>query len=609
MKSKLVCSVCLLGLVAGSALAASTAMLLPGQESAVNSLIDQLKRDGQPIPADLREQSAELYGYTLGGEPVADRDGGANAASATPIVFTAGTFSDTGTTVGKVNDVNNNNLSVANGCTNQSYSSSMDAEDAFYSFTVTTEGILTADTALPGTTFDTCIAILASDGTTVKSINDDKSGDAAYRSYLECCLAPGSYYFVVDGYSSADVGNYELAMTFTENNCIPDAFACPGTAQLHVEANELGCGDYIHDLDSGETFCGTIASNADADYFWILVDAPNTTITLDVYGDDTSGKAPFGWGLDPFVTVYGDDCATVYGTDDDGGTGFDSHLLLECMTPGFYMVEITAPYTGDFGPYLLAMTAGVCCWETNSASNPAVVITESNFLSYVGEANAYTTTANLSSFCSIIAAGPGCFSNGHCIADLDGGEYWFNVYQPNSDTDCYAMYMSVSPAYTPNVCTPLVGVAQGGTLLGYFATDASAGLFPSVYNETGTHQTTFVIDAPAACDQDVTVSVWYEDLCPEVNADEQAANFELAQNFPNPFNPTTSISFTLPEAGEASLKVYDMNGREVATLVNGMTERGTHSVTFDASGLSTGVYFYTLTAGELTTTNKMVLVK
>lgn len=609
MKSKLVCSVCLLGLVAGSALAASTAMLLPGQDSAVSSLIAQMKRDGQPIPADLRQQSADLYGYTLGGEPVADRDGGSNAGSATPIVFTAGAFSDVGTTVGKGNNVNNNTLSVVNGCTSQSYSSSMDAEDAWYSLSVTTECIVTATTVLPGTTFDTCIAIMAADGTTVKSINDDATGDAAYRSSLECCLAPGNYYFVVDGYSAADVGNFELGMTYTASNCIPDVFACPATAQLHVEANELGCGDYIHDLDSGETFCGTVASNADADYFWILVDAPNTTLTFDVYGDDTSGKAPFGWGLDPYITVYGEDCSTVIGSDDDGGTGFDSHLLLECVTPGFYMVEITAPYAGDFGPYLLSYTAGVCCWETNTASNPAVVITESTFLSYVGEANAYVTTANLSTYCSIIAAGPGCFSNGHCIADLDGGEFWFNVYQPNSATDCYAMYMSVSPAYTPSVCTPLVGVAQGGTLLGYFATDASNGLFPSVYNETGTHQTTFVIDAPAACDETVHVSVWYEDLCPEVNADEQAASFELAQNFPNPFNPTTSINFTLPEAGEASLKVYDMNGREVATLVNGMTERGAHTVTFDASGLSTGVYFYTLKAGELTSTQKMVLVK
>lgn len=608
MKSKLVCSVCLLGLVAGSALAASTAMLLPGQDSAVSSLIAQMKRDGQPIPADLRQQEAELYGFTLGGEPVADRDGGNNAGSATPIVFTAGAFDDTGSTVGKGNNVNNNTLGVVNGCTSSSYSSSMDAEDAWYSMSISTECIVTADTRLAGTNYDTCIAILAADGTTVKSINDDGEG-APWRSYLECCLAPGNYYFVVDGYGAGDVGNYQLHMTYTVNNCIPDAFACPSTAQLHVEANESGCGDYAHDLDSGETFCGTVASNADADYFWILVDAPNTTLTFDVYGDDTSGKAPFGWGLDPFITVYGEDCSTVIGSDDDGGTGFDSHLLLECVTPGFYMVEITAPYAGDFGPYLLSYTAGVCCWETNSASNPAVVITESNFTNYVGEANAYVTTANLSNFCSIIAAGPGCFSNGHCIADLDGGEFWFNVYQPNSATDCYAMYMSVSPAYTPSVCTPLVGVAQGGALLGYFATDASNGLFPSVYNETGTHQTTFVIDAPAACDETVHVSVWYEDLCPEVNAGEQAASFELAQNFPNPFNPTTSINFTLPEAGEASLKVYDMNGREVATLVNGMTERGAHTVTFDASGLSTGVYFYTLKAGELTSTQKMVLVK
>jgi hypothetical protein len=92
-----------------------------------------------------------------------------------------------------------------------------------------------------------------------------------------------------------------------------------------------------------------------------------------------------------------------------------------------------------------------------------------------------------------------------------------------------------------------------------------------------------------------------------VGTDDQPSAFALAQNTPNPFNPSTTINYTMGETGTASLKVFDIAGREVATLVSGMVERGEHSVTFDASRLSTGVYFYTLQAGGQNLTRKMVL--
>jgi hypothetical protein len=95
----------------------------------------------------------------------------------------------------------------------------------------------------------------------------------------------------------------------------------------------------------------------------------------------------------------------------------------------------------------------------------------------------------------------------------------------------------------------------------------------------------------------------------QVGADELPSGFALAQNAPNPFNPSTEIRFSLPEAGAASLKVYDIAGREVATLVNGMTERGEHVVSFDASNLSTGLYFYTLESAGHSVTHKMLLTK
>jgi len=84
---------------------------------------------------------------------------------------------------------------------------------------------------------------------------------------------------------------------------------------------------------------------------------------------------------------------------------------------------------------------------------------------------------------------------------------------------------------------------------------------------------------------------------------------ELHQSYPNPFNATTNISYSLAEAGNVTLEVYDLSGRLVATLVEGQMEAGEHVVSWDASAVSSGVYFYKLTAGDYTKTKRMMLVK
>lgn len=85
--------------------------------------------------------------------------------------------------------------------------------------------------------------------------------------------------------------------------------------------------------------------------------------------------------------------------------------------------------------------------------------------------------------------------------------------------------------------------------------------------------------------------------------------FDLEQNYPNPFNPATSISFTLAEKSDVTLKVYDMIGREVATVFEGAKDAGSHLVTFNAENLASGVYVYTLKAGSFTASKKMTLLK
>ena len=88
-----------------------------------------------------------------------------------------------------------------------------------------------------------------------------------------------------------------------------------------------------------------------------------------------------------------------------------------------------------------------------------------------------------------------------------------------------------------------------------------------------------------------------------------ATSFELSQNYPNPFNPSTTISYTVPAETQVSLVVYDIMGKEVAKLVNERQAAGNHQVEFDASSLSSGTYFYKLTAGEFISVKKMVLLK
>lgn len=85
--------------------------------------------------------------------------------------------------------------------------------------------------------------------------------------------------------------------------------------------------------------------------------------------------------------------------------------------------------------------------------------------------------------------------------------------------------------------------------------------------------------------------------------------FELSQNMPNPFNPSTNIRFALPITGNATLKVFNSLGQAVATLINGVVEAGSHEANFDASSLPSGIYYYTLSANGTVQTKKMVLMK
>lgn len=91
--------------------------------------------------------------------------------------------------------------------------------------------------------------------------------------------------------------------------------------------------------------------------------------------------------------------------------------------------------------------------------------------------------------------------------------------------------------------------------------------------------------------------------------DNLPSQYNLKQNYPNPFNPATQITYELPQASEVRLEVFDMSGRQVASIVNERVSAGTHTANFDASRLSSGVYLYRLQAGSVVLTRKLTLIK
>lgn len=85
--------------------------------------------------------------------------------------------------------------------------------------------------------------------------------------------------------------------------------------------------------------------------------------------------------------------------------------------------------------------------------------------------------------------------------------------------------------------------------------------------------------------------------------------YKLYANYPNPFNPSTTIRYSLPEAAFTSLKIYDAIGNEVAVVVEEIKSAGSHQIEFNATGLSSGIYYYTLQAGAFKETRKMVILR
>lgn len=116
--------------------------------------------------------------------------------------------------------------------------------------------------------------------------------------------------------------------------------------------------------------------------------------------------------------------------------------------------------------------------------------------------------------------------------------------------------------------------------------------------------------APQLVDEVFDHSIAYEQIFGIKKLNEAVPeNYKLFQNFPNPFNPSTNIQFSIPASGEVFLSVYDINGKHVCELVNGYNTAGTYIIDFHAESFSSGIYLFTLKTAEFSDTKKMILIK
>jgi hypothetical protein len=139
------------------------------------------------------------------------------------------------------------------------------------------------------------------------------------------------------------------------------------------------------------------------------------------------------------------------------------------------------------------------------------------------------------------------------------------------------IWESFNSGLAPGSCGFVLGCNSGGIL--FAATET--GIYRTIESTTGVDENEAVIPS----------------------------EFALYQNYPNPFNPSTKIQYQIPKSGIVTIKVYNLLGSEVATLVKEEKAAGNHEVTFDASELTSGVYFYSLQSGNFIDTKKMILIK
>lgn len=241
------------------------------------------------------------------------------------------------------------------------------------------------------------------------------------------------------------------------------------------------------------------------------------------------------------------------------------------------------PYIGAGDPHHFIVLPETSAEVALTPENPPIIIPPGG--------GSFGYNINISNACTIPLK-----VDGWIEADLPTGNTFEVMKKFNLNLSAGA---SLTRAMTQNV--------PGNAPAGDYTYRAKVGLYPNLVYDFDSF--TFEKAAGGGSgfgDGEWALSGWQE---AGVAASEVPVGYYLSQNYPNPFNPLTTIVYSLPQAAQVRLTVYDVSGRQVASVVDGWRDGGVHEVTWNAADQTAGVYFYRITAGDFTAVGKMMLVK
>jgi photosystem II stability/assembly factor-like uncharacterized protein len=285
--------------------------------------------------------------------------------------------------------------------------------------------------------------------------------------------------------------------------------------------------------------------------------------------------------------MYGDPVSTRWSLwkTTNAGTTWDS--------AGLYLPQVAA----EAGWNNAMWVSGNNIWF---GTNNTKVYKSTNF-GATGSWTSGVTTGSVNTYSVAFNGAIGFTGQTVALKSTDAGGTWAAATLPGTGT-----------VYSFNGVALRFWYARGASI--YWSSDNGAN-FASQYTGTGTYQAMSIVqDGNILRGWAVSGTggiIVYNDILTGIikNQNEVPANYSLSQNYPNPFNPSTKINFNLPKSGMVTLKIYDIIGSEVATLVNENLNAGSYNIDWNASSLSSGVYFYRIQSGNFVETKKMMLVK
>lgn len=422
-------------------------------------------------------------------------------------------------------------------------------------------------------------------------------GTGGLRLYFDAAVTPNGNLHAAGSYGalirSTNSGNTFLSQPYVTENSLTDIEFINSSTGYAVAG--FGAGDILKTTDAGETWVSQISSYTLPMYGISFTGAETGYLAGSINIKKTTNGG-VNW-TDVYTSTTNEIFGDIYFTNPNTGYAVGSYArLLKTTNAGATWNSSTIPGSGTFlnSVFFVDENTGYTAGDNKAhkTTDAGATWQELNVTGgFPSFNNIFFTDANT----GYISSGTGIFKS------TNGGTSWFQLSTPAGGYNCVQFRNNFG--YAVGGDGKIIKSADGGNSWIVQPTVTENSLYALYFNGdnfvyAGGVRGTLIKTIPAELL-----------LTPVSGTNGTPKTFSLGQNYPNPFNPVTNIRFSIPTAGAVSLSIFDITGRKVTDLINGVLNAGSHEVTWNASQFSSGVYFFTLKTAESTETRKMTLVK